>query len=215
MINKDTKLYGSFSLNAGNKGCEFFNKEFSNHKLNSIYKSFSVKSIKQAVDAALTLNMSGFAVSMPYKKEILTHCNEHSDAVVKIGAANTVINNSGKLFAHNTDYLAIIKFFSTGHYNNINEVFILGNGGYSAAAVFAINKCFNKMVINKITRKDWGKIKNLRNKLVFNCTPLDNIKTHHSNLFIDCLVKSKTGSILSKLQASYQFKLYTGINIIK
>ena len=28
MINKDTQLYGSFSDNPGNNGCNFFNKGF-------------------------------------------------------------------------------------------------------------------------------------------------------------------------------------------
>ena len=31
MINKDTQLYGSFSDNPGNNGCNFFNKGFKKH----------------------------------------------------------------------------------------------------------------------------------------------------------------------------------------
>ena len=34
---------------------------------------------------------------------------------------------------------------------------------------------------------------------------------HESNDFINCLVESKTGRELAKLQASKQFELYTGL----
>ena len=40
MINKDTKIYGSFSNNPGNNGCKFFNKKFQENNINAIYKSF-------------------------------------------------------------------------------------------------------------------------------------------------------------------------------
>ena len=215
MINKDTKLYGSFSQKAGSKGCEFFNKEFARHNLNSIYKSFSVNSIKNAVEAAITLKMSGFAISMPYKKEVLSHCDELSSCAKEIGAANTVINRFGNLTAHNTDYLAVIKLLSDYPLSGVNDIFVLGNGGYSAAVKFAIKNNFIKLKIFTVTRENWKELNKLRNKLIFNCTPVANIGVHHSNLFIDCLISSKTGLFLSKAQASYQFKLYTGINIIK
>ena len=40
LINKDTKLFGSFSDNPGSRGSEFFNKQFAFHGINAIYKSF-------------------------------------------------------------------------------------------------------------------------------------------------------------------------------
>ena len=69
-INKDTKLYGSFSIKAGNNGCKTFNACFDHYEMNAIYKSFSVTDIKDAVLSAKTLGFSGFAVSMPFKIEI-------------------------------------------------------------------------------------------------------------------------------------------------
>ena len=52
---------------------------------------------------------------------------------------------------------------------------------------------------------------NVKNSLVYNCTPVENIQLSESNKFIDCIVKTKTGRDLAKLQASYQFELYTGL----
>ena len=40
MIDKDTKIYGSFSNNPGNNGCKFFNAQFKKEGINAIYKSF-------------------------------------------------------------------------------------------------------------------------------------------------------------------------------
>ena len=66
MINKDTKIYGSFSSSPGNNGCEFFNKEFEDRNINAIYKSFYSDDIKKSIEAVKTLSISGFAVSMPF-----------------------------------------------------------------------------------------------------------------------------------------------------
>ena len=71
MINKDTKIYCSFAKEAGNVGCKVFNSAFNYYGLDAIYKSFSINDIKSAVDAVRTLDIKGFAVSMPYKYKVL------------------------------------------------------------------------------------------------------------------------------------------------
>ena len=62
-----------------------------------------------------------------------------------------------------------------------------------------------------ITRKNWSEISELQNTCIYNCTPVKNIKYHSSNTFIDCAVTSSTGKELASIQASHQFKLYTGL----
>ena len=47
IINKDTKIYGSFSSNPGNNGCTFFNNKFQENNINAIYKSFYSDNIKK------------------------------------------------------------------------------------------------------------------------------------------------------------------------
>ena len=49
----------------------------------------------------------------------------------------------------------------------------------------------------------------LNNKLIYNCTPIVN-NINDSNEYIDCLITTGTGKELAFIQASYQFKLYTG-----
>ena len=206
MINKDTKIFGSFSKKAGDVGCKTFNTAFAYCGIDAIYRSFSVENIGEAVAAARCLNFSGFAVSMPFKFEVIGYVDEWNPFVVDIKAANTIINKNDKLVAHNTDFLAVRGFLKSFN----KELYILGNGGYAAAVKHAA-KLLNKPY-TLITRDSWTDIALLREKTVFNCTPVGNIKVDESNDFIDCLTTTPTGRYLAFLQATEQFKLYTGLD---
>ena len=211
-INKDTEIYCSFAQKAGNTGCQMMNSAFYYHRLNKIYKSFSIDNIGLAVEAVKTLNIKGFAITMPYKKQVLEHVDSMEDYVKEIGASNTVINKNGKLHAYNTDYLAALEYLS--YYNNKsykdwNEFFILGNGGYAAAVKAAANKL--NMKFTSITRDNWSKLNNISSSLIYNCTPVENLQLDPSNIFIDCIVTTDTGHKLATMQASHQYTLYTGL----
>jgi len=207
-INKDTEIYCSFAKKAGNTGSQMMNTAFYYYGLNKIYKSFSVDSIDQAVSAVKTLNIKGFAITMPYKREVLDYV-DHLDESAKIGAANTVINENGILKAYNTDYYA--ARLKLENYCD-SELFILGNGGYSTAVQAAAKSL--SMDFHVITRNDWAKIPEIENSVIYNCTPVENIHEiiKNNNHFIDCIVSTKTGKELATIQASYQFKLYTGLD---
>jgi len=207
-INKDTEIYCSFAKTAGNTGCQMMNSAFYYYGLNKIYKSFSVDSIENAVSAVRTLNIKGFAVTMPYKVDVLNYVDDMTDEVKKIGAANTVLNNDGRLVAHNTDYLAaqtMLKEVMSSGYRFFN---IIGNGGYSKAVQAAAKSLGYNFEI--ITRDNWEEIDEAVG-ILYNCTPVENIK-NVSISYVDCNVSTETGKRLATMQASYQFKLYTGLD---
>ncbi len=205
-IDKDTKIFGSFSMAAGNNGNIFFNKKFKKYNINAIYKSFSITNIEEAVKAAECLNFSGFAVSMPFKKTILPYIDIVSDRVKSIGACNTIIREDDKWVAYNTDYVAMKETMS-----NFKEIIILGNGGLASATIYACNMLNIKYDI--ITREKWDSIKDIKNSIVINCTPVPNLKLDKSNTFIDAKVDNLNGRKIYYLQACEQFRLYTGIKI--
>ena len=62
-----------------------------------------------------------------------------------------------------------------------------------------------------ITRTDWNELDDIKDSVIYNCTPVENIKVDGSNKFIDCIVTTETGKKLAAIQASHQFKLYTGL----
>jgi shikimate 5-dehydrogenase len=214
VINSETKLYGSFSIKAGNLGCKLFNEAFQHLGINAIYKSFSIRNIEKAVEAAVTLNFSAFAVSMPFKMEVLRYVDSISDECKTIGAANTIINNNGVLTAYNTDVYAASRVFNMLKTQTTlyNKVYILGNGGYSKAVQYAVKHTdvIKDLNLNIITRKNWNDIKNIKNAIIYNCTPVENIEIDKSNFFIDCITTTDWGKRLSMWQASRQFEMYTG-----
>ena len=206
MINKDTEIYCSFAEKAGNVGCKLFNSSFNYYGMDKIYKSFSVNNIQDAVNAVKTLDIKGFAVTMPFKTEVLDYVDYMSNGVKAVGAANTIINEKGILSAYNTDYNAAKEVLDEclG-----TDLYILGNGGYSRAVQQAAKDLGYKP--NIISRKNWSEIKDIKDSIIYNCTPLENIKVHNSNNFIDCIVSTETGKRLSWTQAYHQFKLYTDL----
>ena len=209
-INKDTLMFGSFSQKAGNVGCEFFNTMFEKYNINAIYKSFSVTNIEDAVKAAKCLNFSGFAISMPYKNNVLQYLDEIDDTVKGTRSCNTVIIKDNKLYGFNTDYFAVKKYLEVIK-TKINILYILGNGGYSKS----VQICCKDLDINFkiITRNDWDIIKNIKNSYIFNCTPLEDINIDTTNIYINCINTSNTGKELAIIQAKLQFKLYTSIHV--
>ena len=213
-IDQDTLLYGSFAEKAGSKGCELFNTCFEYYQLNAIYKSFSVSSIGPAVDAARTLHIKGFAITMPYKMDVLPYLDECSEEVETIGAANTIVNNDGILKAYNTDYLAAESLLRTiPPFGNLTKcvLYILGEGGYSKAVQYAAQRL--NLSYTTINRANWKDIKDIQHSTIYNCTPVERVEHHDSNNFIDCIASTPTGQRLSHLQASHQFKLYTGLGM--
>ena len=204
-IDKDTKIYGSFSKTPGNNGCLFFNTAFEKYKINAIYKSFYSDNIVDTINSVKHLGFSGFALSMPHKISVIPHLNDMDDVSKNIGAVNTVINNNGNLIGYNTDFFGIIDFFS---YINVGKsVNIVGNGGFSKAIQFACNKMNIQYKI--FERNDIGSIESITNQIFINATPIE-IKSLY-NRIIDLRPHTHYGKIVAELQAKHQFKLYTGI----
>ncbi len=207
MIDKDTKIYCSFSLNPGNNGCIFFNEAFSQKNINAIYKSFYSDNISKSISAVKILGISGFAVSMPFKIQTLNYIDQVSDEVKQIGSCNTVINQNGKLIGYNTDYLGVKIYFEKLNLNS-KTIYILGNGGFSKAAQYACKLL--KLNYEVIVRKEWENIDKLQDQILFNATPID-INTSN-NFLIDGRPHTKEGKEIALYQAIKQFKLYTGID---
>lgn len=206
-INKNTKIYGSFSSNPGNFGCEFHNEGFQKLGIDAIYKSFKIQNIEQAIGAMKTLDIQGVGISMPFKKEVINYVDITTSEIDEIGAVNTLVNEKGSIVAYNTDYIAASSVLAVEEFEIL---YILGNGGYSKAVQYACKLMGKKFQI--ITRSNWDKIHSLDNALIFNCTPVekDFIRPPESCKYIDCLISTQTGQTLSTIQAAEQFRLYTG-----
>ncbi len=210
-INKDTLIFGSFSSNPGNNGCIYFNGKFEADNINAIYKSWKITSIENALKAMKTLDIKGVGISMPFKESVLSYIDEMDDNVKTIGVCNTIINKNNRLIGYNTDYYAINKYLLEKQYKHI---YILGNGGYSKTIQYTCKRLNISYEI--ITRKNWFEINKIKDGIIFNATPLENIynNINSSNIYIDCIPTTETGKILAKYQAEQQYNIYkTSFNL--
>lgn len=77
---------------------------------------------------------TGFNVTIPYKKTIMSYLDEIDDKALRIGSVNTVYLKNGKVIGTNTDYdgfLGTIKFYNIDVVNK--DCYVLGTGGASLA----------------------------------------------------------------------------------
>ena len=205
MINKETKIYCSFSSSPGNNGCKFFNKEFEYRNVNAIYKSFYSDDIKKSIEAVKSLGIKGFALSMPFKIEALDYVDGVEYSARNIGSINTVVNNDGYLRGYNTDWIGVKKYFES---RDFNFIYIIGNGGFSKAVQYTCKAM--DIGFDIITRRNWKSMFNLNGKVLFNATPV-NIET--DNLVVDGRPHTESGKEIALYQAKEQFKIYTGVEI--
>jgi shikimate 5-dehydrogenase len=204
-INKDTIVCISLAKKAGNFGTTIYNHIFEKEKMNFLYKAFSTKDLKTAIQGARALNIRGVSITMPYKEEVLNYVDELSEEVKDIGAANTILNDNGKLIAYNTDCDSTFEVIN--RYRNFKTIHILGNGGFSKAVQYSANKIFKEIKI--YTRENWEEIKKIKSGLIFNCTPVKGLKFNKEIVYVDCDTNTDTGKELAILQAAKQFNLYT------
>lgn len=201
MINKDTLFFGSFSINPGNNGTIFFNNKFNENNINAVYKSFYSNNITDSFNAAKTLSFGGFAVSMPFKFEIVNLVDKVESPVEKIGAANTVLFLKNKSIAYNTDWIAAKDYL--GKINNIDILLIAGNGGFSKAIQYACKQLnLNYQIID---RQNWDKINSTKH-YIFNATPVD---LGSGENIIDGRPHTKSGKIIAETQAQLQYEIYS------
>jgi len=197
IINKDTKIFASFSSNPGNNGCTYFNTRFQEEGIDAIYKSFKADSLKDVVCSIKTLGIKGFALSMPFKHEILEYASEYGPGVNEIQAANTVTNKNGWLKAYNTDWLGVQRYLKE---RKINSLSIIGDGGFSKAIQYCCKE--NNYPYEVITRDNWETI-NTAKYHTFNATPLD-----IELVDTDGRPHTYTGKLISKYQAEEQYNIY-------
>lgn len=196
LIDRDTKIYGSFSLNPGMNGSVFFNTEFNSRKVNAIYRPFKVDNLKEAIEGAIAMKFSGLGISMPYKTEIIKYCTQITKEVESIGACNTVIIKGEEVIGYNTDWIGIKEFFKL---KNIQGLSIIGTGGFSKAIQYYCKvsnlpfEIFTRINIDKLQYAKYPSI---------NATPADFLCDYDGRPF------TVHGKSIALLQAQAQLKLY-------
>ena len=112
MIQGTTQIYGvigepiSHSLSPS-----LHNPAFAALEIDAVYVTFRVSpsSLRDALRGLLALNVQGINVTVPHKSEVFQYVDEVTDTARKIGAVNTLRNDSGYWIGENTDATGFIR----------------------------------------------------------------------------------------------------------
>jgi shikimate dehydrogenase len=97
----------------------------------------------------------GANVTIPYKESVVSLVDECDQAVVRIGALNTIVNRNDRLFGYNTDapgFIRALNEFDAYPFDcHGKRVLILGTGGAARAAAVGLleNKVAEVMLLGR------------------------------------------------------------------
>ena len=115
------------------------NTAFRREHVNAVLLPLKVRSLADLLTLVVELPMSGVAVTMPLKREVLPHLANMDPLTAKIGACNTLRTGAdGKLYGFNTDVAGVVKPLEKRLPLKGARVALLGAGGAARAAAFGL-----------------------------------------------------------------------------
>ena len=133
------KHYGLIGYPLGHSAsAAYFTAKFSSKNIDSEYTLYPIENI--AGVESLRHTLSGFNVTIPYKKAIIPYLATISPQAAAVGAVNCVkIDSSGEMHGHNTDIIGIRTTLAPYDLRG-KRALVLGTGGASAAVVYVLKE---------------------------------------------------------------------------
>ncbi|MBK6935466.1 MAG: shikimate dehydrogenase [Chitinophagaceae bacterium] len=122
---------------------QFFDEKFEKEGLiDCFFDNYSIKSIEDLLRKVIPGNLSlkGLAVTIPYKQAVLPFLHNADGIPPGLNACNCIRIIDGKLFGFNTDYIGFRESFRVGIKHHHTSALVLGNGGATAAVVYALRQ---------------------------------------------------------------------------
>lgn len=136
------------------------NAAFASLGLDYIYVPFHVKKegLAEAIQGMRALNIRGLNVTIPHKVAVIPLLDELDPLAGKIGAVNTIVNDSGVLKGYNTDALGFMQaLLEKGVEPAGKHVLMVGAGGAARALSFALaERGANLVILNRQLELDWA-----------------------------------------------------------
>ena len=139
-LNAETRIFGV----AGNPIAHslsplMHNTAFRREKVNAVLLPLKVRALSDLLALTLELPLSGVAVTMPLKREVLPNLDHLDTLTAQIGACNTLrITADGKLYGYNTDVAGVVRPLEKRLTLRGARVAVIGAGGAARAAVFGL-----------------------------------------------------------------------------
>ena len=158
-------------------------------KVSAIYdkKLLENNDLKNFILKIKNKEIYGANITVPFKKEIISHLDKLSPEAIKTQSVNTIYLDDDKIVGHNTDITGFELAIKDTQYDIAQkDILILGAGGVVPSIIFAlkkmkvskitlINRTKNKAnemrnLFNDLTILDWGEIPNF--DMVINATSI-------------------------------------------
>jgi 3-dehydroquinate dehydratase/shikimate dehydrogenase len=115
------------------------NTAFRRETVNGVFLALQTGKLSDLLTLVREVPISGLAVTMPLKEEILKHLEKTDPLSEKVGACNTVVRSQdGKLYGFNTDVAAIVRPLERRLQLKGAKILVMGAGGAARAAVFGL-----------------------------------------------------------------------------
>ena len=165
------------------------------YNINGSYKkiSLSPENFKLGIKRLINDGYAGLNITVPHKEMALEISSNSTERAKKIGAANTLIFNKGKIYADNTDGIGFLNNLTQLAPNwkaDLGPAVVLGAGGASRSIVYSLlNEGAPKVILTNRTYERAKKLANIFGEkvLVINW---ENINKHISG--INTLVNTTT-----------------------
>ena len=139
MISADTKVYGIIGNPVSHSLSPILQNTLAKEmNIDMSYSAFHVtENIKEAIKGAFTLDIKGFNVTIPYKKDMLDIVTDIDDRARKIGAINTLIKIENGYKGYNTDIIGLgMSLYNNNLSIKSKDIIILGAGGAAKAVLY-------------------------------------------------------------------------------
>ncbi len=139
-IDQATRLFGVAGYPIGHSLSPLMhNTAFRRESVNAVMLPLKVKALDDMLNVIRELPLSGVAVTMPLKEEVLPHLANMDPLTARIGACNTLRTGAdGKLYGFNTDVAGVVRPLERRMRLHGARIVVLGAGGAARAAVFGL-----------------------------------------------------------------------------
>jgi len=162
---------------------KYFTDKFQKQQLKDhVYDLFEMEFINEFPSLWIKYpDLVGVNVTVPHKEGVLKYLDRLDSSAIKVGAANVIRKERGKLIGFNSDYMAFSASLSSWIGKFKGEALVLGTGGSSKAIQAALDEL--KIPFNVVSRSNrngdytYDQLKENpsivdRFKLIINTTPL-------------------------------------------
>jgi pentafunctional AROM polypeptide len=178
------------------------------HHLPHSFSKFETTDSREVAKLLEEPTFGGAAVTIPLKRDVIPLLTEIDESVKKIGACNTIVPlGDGKFAGYNTDYKGIQNSFIAHGVSEASTGLVIGAGGTSRAAIFALHKmgCKKIYLVNRTTEK----LKELGNDFAeFGVEIFDVANATGVDVAVSCIPGDKPidSQLLSQLEIIFKLK---------